>query len=247
MNTPDRLKVIAAVVLSWCLTGSLASAASEIAGQAQVSDADTVYIGDARIRLSGVDAPETDQICLDANGKPWSCGVEAKHTLEEFTRGRSWSCQPTGFDRYGRYIAICKVGGEDISSWLVRNGWGLAFRRYSEAYVREENEARAQKRGLWSGAFIAPWDWRHRDLRTEILGAYAIPTDAQRNLISPLVTSGAPNPSCVIKANLRNDGCIYHIPGGHYYVRLNMDKGASRRWFCSEADARAAGCRRSSR
>jgi endonuclease YncB( thermonuclease family) len=237
----------AAALFLACLTASLPLGASEITGKPQISDADTVYIGEARIRLSGVDTPETDQICLDSIGKPWSCGVEARRRLEEFSRNRTWICRLNGLDRYGRHISNCTVDGEDVSRWLVQNGWGLAFRRYSDAYISEENEARAQKRGLWSGAFIAPWDWRRRDQRTEILGAYAVPTNAQRNLVSPLATSGAPDSSCTVKANLRSDGCIYHVPGGHYYVRLNMEKGANRRWFCSEADAQAAGCRRSSR
>lgn len=221
--------------------------AREVSGTAQVADADTIYVGDARIRLSGVDAPESDQICLDAGGRPWNCGVEAKRRLEDFAGQRTWTCSLAELDRYGRYIAVCTVGGQDVSRWLVRNGWGLAFRRYSTAYVRDEEEARTGKRGLWSGAFIAPWDWRQRGLSTAILGAYAVPTDSQRKLISPASAGVAPVAGCTIKANLRTDVCIYHVRGGYYYDRLNMERGANRRWFCTEAEAQAAGCRRSRR
>ena len=236
-----------AAVFVACGSAPVSLRAGEVSGPARIADADTVYVGETRIRLSGVDAPESDQICLDQGGRPWGCGVEARKRLEDFSRNRPWSCRLTDVDRYGRHIAVCSVDGEDVSRWLVRNGWGLAFRRYSTTYVDDEDEARVHKRGLWGGAFIAPWDWRHRNRATVILGAFVVPTDAQRNLVSPSVGRAVPGPDCVIKANLRNDRCIYHLPGGYFYDRLNMERGASRRWFCSETDAQAAGCRRSKR
>jgi endonuclease YncB( thermonuclease family) len=229
------------------LLASTSPQAREVSGIAEVADADTISVGNTRIRLSGVDAPESDQVCLDTNRRPWNCGIEAKRQLEDFVGHRPWSCSLAEPDRYGRYIAVCSVGGEDVSRWLVRNGWAIAFRRYSTAYVQDEDEARAGKRGLWSGAFIAPWDWRRRDQHTVILGAYAVPTDSQRQLISPDLTRSAPVAGCSIKANLRSDRCIYHVPGGFYYGRLNMERGSNRRWFCTEAEAQAAGCRRSRR
>ena len=36
----------------------------------------------------------------------------------------------------------------------------LAYRKYSKRYVPEENNARAAKRGMWAGEFVAPWAWR---------------------------------------------------------------------------------------
>src|SRR6516164_8660412 len=75
------------------------------------------------------------------------------------------------FDRYGRRLGTCSVQGVDIGRWRVRNGWALAYRRYSTAYVEDEDYAREHQLGLWSGAFIAPWDWRHRDRGTAVLGA----------------------------------------------------------------------------
>jgi hypothetical protein len=128
----------------------------------------------------------------------------------------------------------------------VRNGWALAFRRYSTAYVADEDFAREQKHGLWSGVFIAPWEWRHRSSATLILGALVVPIQAQNRLLSPTAAAQPPNPSCAIKGNLKSAGqCIYHMPGGRFYDRLDMQRSASRRWFCSEAEAEAAGCRKS--
>jgi endonuclease YncB( thermonuclease family) len=223
-----------------------AAAAEELKAIPRIVDADTVYLGTIKVRLSGIDAPETDQLCLDSNGRQWSCGVAARDNLQVHSAGRLWSCKLTGLDRYGRSLGSCSIEGEDVSRRLVRSGFALAFRRYSMAYVQDEEFARARKAGLWSGAFISPWDWRHRNWQTEILGAVRVPTDAQRILISPLSTATPPNPICNIKGNLgRSDQCIYHVPGQRYYDQLKMETSGTRRWFCSEEEAQAAGCRRS--
>jgi endonuclease YncB( thermonuclease family) len=236
---------IAYATFIWLVIACPLSAA-EVRGVPQIVDADTVYVGTHKIRLSGVDAPETDQICLDSRGQNSSCGVEAKNQLQEHSGNRPWSCELSGTDRYGRNLGTCTIVGEDVSRWLVRNGWALAFRRYSTAYVADEEYAREHRSGLWSGAFVAPWDWRQRGAKTIILGALDVPADAQHKLMAPAVGGGSPAPGCVIKGNMsRSDQCIYHVPGGRFYDRLIMQPVASRRWFCSEAEAEAAGCRKS--
>ncbi|MGY4402835.1 thermonuclease family protein [Bradyrhizobium sp. USDA 3315] len=230
-----------AFALLW-LAVSLPSYAFELRAIPQIVDADTVRLGTIKVQLQGIDAPEIDQICTDAGGKTRDCGVEARETLKRYAGSKTWVCRLSGTDRYHRELGTCSVDGEDISSWLVRNGWALAFRRYPVAYVEF---AKRKQLGLWSGAFVAPWDWRHRSSNTTILGAKAVPIDAQRVLTGPRLTE-APLPTCAIKANFRSiPTCIYHMPGGRFYDRLGMNDTASRRWFCSEADAQAAGCRRS--
>jgi endonuclease YncB( thermonuclease family) len=229
-----------------CEMGTTPSRADPLVTVPRIMDADTVDAGTVKIRLNGMDAPESDQRCLDAHGTVWNCGLDATAKLEAYTHGRPWSCQLTGADRYGRAIGTCFVNGEDVNRWLVRNGWVLAFRRYSTIYVADEDYAREHQLGLWSGAFIAPWDWRHRGPETIVLGAYQVPTTAQRDLLSPALAATPPNPTCVIKSNFKSrDGCIYHVPGGHFYDRLTMEPGSGPRWFCTEAEAQAAGCRRS--
>jgi len=78
---------------------------------------------------------------------------------------------------------VCSVAGDDLNAWMVREGWALAFVRYSTAYVKEEEKAHSAERGLWRGAFIAPWDWRHRDKGTTILGPLFVPITAQKQLL----------------------------------------------------------------
>ena len=48
--------------------------AADISGVPRVADGDTLVVRDIKIRLEGIDAPETDQICLDRNAKKWRCG-----------------------------------------------------------------------------------------------------------------------------------------------------------------------------
>jgi hypothetical protein len=126
-------------------------------------------------------------------------------------------------DAYGRTLADCRIGSEDLNAWMVREGWALAFIRYSKTYVPDEAAARGARRGLWSGAFIAPWDWRHRDRQTVVLGAISVPITAQAELFapasaveapSPASAVEAPSPDCVIKGNVNRKGeRIYFRPG----------------------------------
>lgn len=228
----------------FCLILSGIARGAEVQSPAQIVDADTAYVAGVKIRLSGIDAPEMDQKCIDSQGRDSFCGVDAKVRLEDFTKNRTWYCQLNGRDRYGRSLGLCRVEGEDVSRWLVRNGLALAFRRYSTAYVEDEVYARENKLGLWAGSFIAPWDWRRRNDKTEVLGALSVPTEAQKRLISPV--SVAPPVGCAIKGNLKSrTECIYHIPGQRFYQTLQITPTTSRRWFCSEAEAQAAGCRKS--
>jgi endonuclease YncB( thermonuclease family) len=134
--------------------------AAEITGVPRIVDGDTVEIGQVKVRLSGIDAPETDQICLDAKGEKWACGIAARDELIRHSNGQAWECTTTGTDQYGRSLAGCFIEGEDVSKWMVRSGWALSFVRYSHAYDADEVAARGNRAGLWSGSFIAPWDWR---------------------------------------------------------------------------------------
>lgn len=236
------------LVTAWaCLCLASAAFAAEIVGPARVVDGDTVEISGVKIRLVGIDAPESDQLCLNEKRERWTCGIEARDRLLQKTNGRVWKCHGEELDQYGRTLAVCLIDGEDINRWMVREGWALAFIRYSRVYEQDEKLARATQAGLWRGAFIAPWDWRSRSVNTVILGAVSVPVNAQKILLSAASAESAPSSDCIIKANMSRTGeCIYHIPGGLFYGRLHMD-AKGKRWFCTEAEAEAAGCRKSLR
>ena len=130
-----------------------------IVGLAVVTDGDTLRIGTARIRLFGFDAPESRQSCR-LRGRRYPCGKEATKALRDIVKGKTVTCQPTGDKTYGRLVAVCSVDGLDIGDWMVRHGWALAYRRFSRKYVPAEEEAQRERRGIWRGRFMKPWEWR---------------------------------------------------------------------------------------
>ncbi|WP_234053703.1 MULTISPECIES: thermonuclease family protein [unclassified Xanthobacter] len=138
-----------------------ASLAQEIAGRASVIDADTLDIHGQRVRLLGIDAPESQQLCRNrATGSQVRCGGAAAFYLADLIGSATVTCEGTNRDRYGRMLAHCRVRGEDIGKALVRAGWARAYVQFSQEYVTQEEEARAAGVGVWATDFQAPWVWR---------------------------------------------------------------------------------------
>ncbi len=135
------------------------SALAEIAGQARVIDGDTLEVAGQRIRLHGIDAPESRQLCR-RDGEPWRCGKDATSALKAFLGSRPVSCEELDRDRYTRVVAKCAVDGMDIGEWMVSQGWAVAYYLYSYEYSRAEQRARSARRGIWAGEFEKPWEWR---------------------------------------------------------------------------------------
>ena len=133
-----------------------ASGAS-ITGEARVVDGDTLVIGEVRVRLEGIDAPETGQSCGKAWLGTWACGQEASNHLARLVRDREVRCDSLGADKYGRMLGICHTAGLDINADLVRNGLAWAFVRYSQRYVEDEAAARTMKLGIWQGKAEPAW------------------------------------------------------------------------------------------
>lgn len=125
-------------------------------------DGDTLQLAERRIRLMGIDAPEMGQTCQDANGAPWFCGRQARDHLALLMQG-GITCETTSHDRYGRELARCiNAGGQDIAAEMTRQGWAVAYIRYSRAYEPEEQAARNAKAGIWAGRFERPEEYRRR-------------------------------------------------------------------------------------
>jgi endonuclease YncB( thermonuclease family) len=129
-------------------------------GVASVVDGDTIEIHGQRIRLFGIDAPEGSQLCVRPNGERWRCGQQASFALADRIGRATVRCEHRDVDRYGRVVAVCFKGIEDLNGWMVANGWAVAFRRYSLDYVADEDAARGKRTNIWSGEFDMPWDWR---------------------------------------------------------------------------------------
>ena len=130
----------------------------------QALDGDTLEVEGQRVRLSGVDAFELAQTCLDRRGEPWRCGIAAKAALAELTQDQALTCTVLAEHAEQGYLARCTVrDGVDVGRYLVAAGLALAEPDADEDYRAVEAEARAARKGAWSGTFAPPWQWRqHR-------------------------------------------------------------------------------------
>ena len=125
-------------------------------GRAFAVDGDSLRIGTDRIRLRGLDAPEYEQECQDAEGEPWRCGLAARDRLAELIGGTEVTCEADGRDQYGRALATCDTAGTDLGAALVAEGLAVAEGRY----LREQSVARNSQTGIWQGEFMDPAEWR---------------------------------------------------------------------------------------
>jgi endonuclease YncB( thermonuclease family) len=206
------------------------AAAAPVSGSATVIDGDTLEIDGRRIRLFGIDAPELSQTC-DRGGETWACGSAAADELRSMIGSYPLSCEGSEVDIYGRLLAVCYIGGVDLNRTLVAEGWATAFRRYSDNYVADETRARGSKRGLWSSSFTPPETYR----QLEDQEARSGPPAQSRSSVRQAPTT------CAIKGNRNKRGeWIYHLPGRPYYNETRAEE-----MFCTEAEAQAAGYRRS--
>jgi endonuclease YncB( thermonuclease family) len=91
------------------VTGRSGSAA------ATVIDGDTLRIGGERLRLHGIDAPESEQRCADG----WPAGEAARRALASLVLAGAPRCERVTTDRYGRTVAVCRVNGQDVGAALL--------------------------------------------------------------------------------------------------------------------------------
>ena len=126
-----------------------------------VTDGDTIRIGDERIRFSGIDAPEINQNCI-YQGSTFNCGEFSKKLLLEKISDQEVICIKESKDQYGRTLAECFVGKESLSSYLVREGYAFAYRKYSNKFVADEEYAKRNRNGMWSMQFLFPWEYRRQ-------------------------------------------------------------------------------------
>lgn len=223
--SPARL-----LALCLALLAVTAPAVAEVTGKARALAGDRLEIGGVTLQLFGLDAPERDQACL-RQGRRWDCGFEATAALAFRVAGQWVMCSEQGVAEDGMLLALCALGGDggpEVNGWMVAAGWGLADR--PPLFTEAEAGARAAGRGIWGSEFVVPSEWRQgARLPVETLPA-------------------EPSGLCAVKGSLTAEGeRLYHLPGGAFYPDAPVDPARGERWFCSEAEAQAAGWRRSPR
>jgi endonuclease YncB( thermonuclease family) len=155
------LRLFKVICLLWLIPFFSAHAA-DLTGEARIVDGDTIWIGKTKIRLHGIDAPEMRQECHQQDGSVYRCGVASTDALRILIGSEPVRCEGNTYDRYKRLIAVCYNDTVDLNAELVRQGWALAYRRYSKEYVSAEKEAQDNKHGMWVGEFDPPWKWRRK-------------------------------------------------------------------------------------
>jgi endonuclease YncB( thermonuclease family) len=132
----------------------------------RVVDGDTLVLdNELRIRLQGIDAPETKQQCadlFDGEKKYFLCGEVASMRLTRIIGRNKVECTNEGKDKYKRQLSYCYVNGENINRRMVREGYAFAYSEYDRTFVLDELIARIRKDGLWNSEFEKPSDWRKK-------------------------------------------------------------------------------------
>ena len=133
-----------------------------IQGIPKIIDGDTVHIGKYKIRLHGIDAPESKQNCHIIN-ESWDCGYQSTIALKNLVSKKEIFCEIIDIDKYKRYIGICFINNQNINKFMVLNGWAIAYRYYSKDYINEEKVAKDKKVGIWKGDFEEPYLFRKKE------------------------------------------------------------------------------------
>ncbi len=197
--------------------------AVEFAGTATVVDGDTIDVGGTRLRLFGIDAPESGQRCVGEGKQIIRPGDAATERLEALIKD-GVRCTASEKDQYDRPIATCfTMGGQNINQTLVREGHAWAFVKFAGDYLPDQQAAHDEQLGVWKLACEAPWDFRAK--RWEV------------------AVQKSPD-GCPIKGNISENGRIYHLPWDRFYIRTKIDAAKGERWFCDEGLAVKAGWRR---
>lgn len=208
--------------------GLPALAEDTLRGTANIVDGDTIEIAGIPIRLHGIDAPEQLQNCT-GDGHQITCGKLATKALARMIGTATVTCVLLGQDKYDRLLGECSADGQSLNARMVRDGWALAFVKYSDRYIAQEKEARAERDGIWQWQFAKPWEWR-------------------AGILEEAADSPGGADGCLIKGNINRRGDrIYHMPFHQHYGRTRIDENNGERWFCSEEEAQAAGWRRALR
>ncbi|MEM9577698.1 MAG: thermonuclease family protein [Pseudomonadota bacterium] len=215
-----RLAVYLLVTSLICLALPRAGLA-DVSGMVRVVDGDTLDIDGTRVRLFGIDAPEKDQTCTAATGAVWDCGAWVSTVVRARYHGANARCVQKDTDRYGRVVATCFVEGADMARALVADGLAFAYRKYALDYDLDEKGAAIRGVGLHGSELQSPAAFRQGRV------------------------GEASEPSgCRIKGNISAKGTrIYHSPGQRDYEKTRISPAKGERWFCTAADAEAAGWR----
>jgi len=151
-------------------------------------------------------------------------------------------------DKYNRLLRYVYVDQTFYNEEMIKEGFAVEYTykvsyQFQSEFRNVEQSAKSAAKGLWStdtcGGDITKSTTSRND--TVINSGLSTKTNF------PAPSAIPPDPNCPIKGNISSGGKIYHVPDGIYYDKTVIDESAGERWFCNEAEAVAAGWRKSSR
>jgi|AntRauTorckE6833_2_1112554.scaffolds.fasta_scaffold04841_3 micrococcal nuclease len=193
-----------------------------------VVDGDTLDLeNEVRVRLIGIDTPERTE-----------CGyAEAREFLVELVDKQPVRIEKdiSGADIYGRLLRYVYLPSDTsqaddvlVNESLLRAGHARTLaiapdNRYRDLFASAQDEAKRAGRGMWGACDM-----------------YQTPQERQAD-------SQPTDPACIIKGNIsaKSFGRTYFVPGCPNYNRVKVDINKGEQYFCSEAEAQAAGFERS--
>lgn len=204
----------------------------------QVVDGDTIRVEidgtEFRLRYIGIDAPET----MDPLRGVECYGPQATTRNKQLVEGKTVGLETdvSNVDKNDRLLRYIWLDGEMVNATLVREGFAEAVAyppdtKHQDSLNELEEEARSAQVGLWGGA---------------------CPETA--TAVRPVVSVGAGQceysgtDEALIKGNISSaNERIYHLPGQENYEVTQVNEAKGERWFCTEAEAVAAGWRKALR
>ncbi|CCQ75172.1 thermonuclease family protein [Magnetospira sp. QH-2] len=152
---PFRLVILLAVLL---LATTTSAQANDISGRAEVISSNMLRIGQAKIVLWGIKAPEKGQVCTPfAGGRKIPCGNMAFQALKALVPDAPITCTPKSKTKTKkRLVAHCRYQQKDINKMMVEGGFARAIPGESMSYVRLERMAAEKRAGLWRLLIAAP-------------------------------------------------------------------------------------------
>jgi endonuclease YncB( thermonuclease family) len=191
-----------------------------LSGTGRAISGDTLIVGGRVVRLDDIEAVELGQVCRDSRGRAWRCGRRARQVMRDFIARKQVICRDLARAGTGQFQGSCTADGEDLALRIVEAGYafadGFLFRTYGEA----ESLAKEARRGVWQGEAQRPADYR-----------------AARWARAKARAPGG----CPIKGQVKRGAKVYVVPWSPDYARARVRQSRGEQWFCSEAEAAAAG------
>tara|TARA_B100001540_G_scaffold290820_1_gene287823 strand:- start:857 stop:1321 length:465 start_codon:yes stop_codon:yes gene_type:complete len=124
-------------------------------GKARIIDGDTIEINKEKIRFSGINSPERNEV---------GYRLAKDKLIDKISNNIVICLREKNKDKYRRTVAECFINGESLSSFMVKKGYACDYIFYSKGkYSKEQQYAKANKLGIWKMQYNPSWEYKCRN------------------------------------------------------------------------------------